>query len=335
MMNLILLITRCCVYLSNHFSSKQFHVVLVNRCILISRQNPEVVIHDYYFYIRDLLLECLFKVNKACFVFYDCNTLHFLKTFLPIVHIDLQIEHTLVKPGGRGSENAFIGNLPIPNSEQQYLIRIAHYENLKKSTIVFDYSRINLHNIHSNQELQKFLSKVFCISPALYPICIDTDGREGVITLFGNPEDSRRKLFLEDLNRHQIKSSNIRGQYFGIDSIYRRARIVVNIRQTEYHDTLEELRVLPALRSGAIVICETAPYAVKTWYSKFIIWGSIDQLPKLIADTEKNYNQIYPKIFGISEKNSPFIRRMRRIERCNQLSAFKAIERVNRDFEAH
>jgi hypothetical protein len=334
-MNLIFLITRCCIHLSNRFSSKQFQAQLLNQCIFLSRLNPEVVIYDYYFYIRDLLRTDLCGVQKACFVLYDCNSFHFLKIFLPIVRIRLQIEHTLVKPGGRGAENAFLGNLMIPNSEQQYLVRIADFEGLKKSSIVFDYSRINLYNIRSNQALHVFLRKVFCINPALYPISTDVDGREGIITLFGNPEDSRRKLFLEDLSRHQIRYNNIRGIYFGIDSIYRSVKIVINIRQTEYHDTLEELRVLPALRSGAIVVCEAAPYAVKTWYSKFIIWGSIDQLPKLIADTKKNYNQIHSKIFGISEDHSPFIRRMKRIERCNQLTMLRAVKKVNRDLDVH
>lgn len=328
-MNLIFLITRCCVHLSNQFSNKQFQVELVSRCILVSRFNPEIVIYDYYFYIRGLLSADLFRVQKFSFIFYDCNRFNFLKIFLPIVHIKLQIEHTLVKPGGRGAENALSGGLLIPNSEQQYLIRIAHYDDLKQASIVFDYSRINLYNIRSNQAFQIFFRKVFCISPALYPICIDIDGREGVITLFGNPDDSRRKLFLEDLYGYQIKSSNIREKYFGIDSIYRKAKIVVNIRQTDYHDSLEELRVLPALRSGAIVISETAPYAARTWYSKFIIWGSIDQLPNLISDTEKNYDQIHSKIFGISVENSPFVRRMKRIEYCNQLSIQRAIKKVN------
>ncbi len=334
-MNLIFPITRFLIRLSNHFSGKKFQVELLNRCIFLSRRNPEVVICDYYFYIRDILRMDLFEVKKACFIFYDCNRFHFFKIFLPIIHIDLQIEHTLVKPGGRDAENAFLGRLPIPNSEQQYLVRIARYENLKKSNIVVDYSRINLYNIRSNQALHTFLRKIFCISPTLYPIYIGADGREGVITLFGNPEDSRRKLFLADLNRHQILSSNIRGIYFGIDGYYRRAKIVINIRQTEYHDTLEELRVLPALRSGAIVICEAAPYAIKTWYSKFIIWGSIDKLPKLIAHTQKNYNQIHAEIFGVSGRNSPFIRRMQRIERCNQLSMLRAIQKVNRDLGLH
>jgi hypothetical protein len=128
-----------------------------------------------------------------------------------------------------------------------------------------------------------------------------------------------------------VQSKNIRDVYFGIDEIYRKAKIVINIRQTEGHDTLEELRVLPALRSGAIVICEESPYAIKTWYSKYIIWGSLTEIPRLILDTEKNYHKIHASIFGESVENSPFFRRMKRIERCNLLAMQRTIKKINRD----
>ncbi|MES2585499.1 MAG: hypothetical protein V4536_01125 [Pseudomonadota bacterium] len=329
-MKLIYLATTFCISIRNFFSDKQFHVELVGEVILISRRNPEIVIHDYYFYILGLLRCSLHALSKNCFVFYEVNSFRFLNVFLPILHVNLQIEHTLVKPGGRDASGSLSGSLLIPNSSMRYLVRIANLPRLSIANAVFDYSRINLYNIRSAKVLDWYLRKTFCISPALYPLNIDTLGRDGVITLFGNPEDSRRKLFLEDLKKRQIHSVNVRGVYFDIDLIYRKTRIVINIRQTEYHDTLEELRVLPALRSGAIVICESTPYAEKTWYSKFIIWGSLERIPDLIIHTQRNYNEIHHQIFG-DEFHSPFLRRMRRIERCNKLASIRAANRLNQD----
>ena len=225
--------------------------------------------------------------------------------------------------------------LIIPGSSERYLVRIADFSRLSKANIIFDYSRINLHNIHSNVAFQAYAEKTFCISPMLYPLYISTEGREGSITLFGNPNDSRRKDFLESLKKHRVESRNVQGVYSNLDAVYRQAKIVINIRQTEHHDTLEELRVLPALRSGAIVICESAPYAEKTWYSKFILWGTLAELPDLIADTQINYNQIHAQIFGTLELNSPFMRRMNRIELCNKLVAEKATRKLNRDVVGH
>lgn len=329
-MKLIYLVTAFCISIRNFFSDKQYQAEIVGRVILISRQNPEIVIHDYYFYILGLLRYSLGTLSKNCFVFYESNTFHFLNFLLPILRVNLQIEHTLVKPGGRDTEGSILGSLPIPNSSMQYLVRIANLSRLNIANIVFDYSRINLYNIRCAKSFDLYLKKTFCISPTLYPLNIDALGRDGVITLFGNPEDSRRKLFLESLKNRHIDSINVRGVYFDIDSIYRQAKIVINIRQTEYHDTLEELRILPALRSGAIVISESTPYAEKTWYSKFIIWGSLEQIPDLIIHTQRNYNQIHLQIFG-DTSHPHFLRRMRRIERCNELASVRAAKRLNQD----
>lgn len=331
MMNFIYLIARIWVSLRNRFSSKHYQVQLLGQVILFSSRNPEIVIRDYYFYIHKLLRANLNDVTKNCFVFYDCKAFQFLSIFLPILQIDLQIEHTLVKPGGRGSDGCSAGALVISENSERYLVRIAHFSRLIKANIIFDYSRINLHNIRSNLVFQAYARKTFCISPTLYPLCTSMEGREGVITLFGNPDDSRRKRFLDSLKSYRVESHNVQGIYSNIDAVYRQTRIVINIRQTEYHDTLEELRVLPALRSGAIVICESAPYVERTWYSNFILWGSLAELPELISDTKRNYNQIHAQIFGTTGLNSPFVRRMNRIELCNKLAAKKAIRKLSRD----
>lgn len=328
-------VARVCISLRNIFSEKKYQVELIGKVIFITRVNPEIVIHDYYFYVVGLLRKNVKSVSKNCFLLFECRVFNFLELLLPLMSVRLQIEHTLVRPEGGDSENYPVGCLDIPDGSGRYLVRIDNFEEVSKANIIFDYSRINLHNIRSTSLLKAYSEKAFCVSPNFYPLHTSAHGREGIITLFGNPDDSRRKLFLEMLKMRHIDSRNIRGIYFGIDEYYRRAKIVINIRQTDYHDTLEELRVLPALRSGAIVISEAAPYAVKTWYSKFIIWGSLAQLPELIANTEKNYNHIHAQIFGNSTQDSPFFRRMKRIEQCNELTMLRVSARLNQDLAKH
>jgi len=312
----------------NCFSRKCYQALLVNDVIIINCINPEIVIHDYTFYVLELLKKSALNAKKKCIVFYECNTLSFLEIILPSVRVFLQIEHTLVKPGGRDSYGAPSGALKVAKSETHYLVRIAKLLVLNKADLIIDYSRINLHNIRASRQFQHYLKKAICVSPALYDLNISTQDRQGIITLFGNPKEPRRKAFLESLGSHQIETRNIQGIYFDIDSIYRKAKIVINIRQTEDHDTLEELRVLPALRCGAIVICETAPFIEKTWYSQFLICGTLTEIPQLIMDVEKNYNDYHARIFGYGPDNTRFIRRMKRIERCNQLSVNKAIQEL-------
>lgn len=317
------------VYLRNPFSSKKYSVCRINWTIFIFRSNPEIVIHDYYFYVQNLLIQNLGKIKKRGLVFYECTGFKPLKLLIPSTNIFLQIEHTLFNPRNNVLSPGIPGGLKVPGHQKNYLVRIAEIEKLTNADIIFDYSRINLFNIRSAPKLKDYLRKSFCISPSLYPLSINSHGRNGVITLFGNPDLSRRKLFLEDLKKHRIISKNIRDVYFGIDKIYQKTKMVINIRQTDSYDTLEELRVLPALRNGAIVICETAPYAEKTAYSKFIIWGSLQELPRLVEDVEKNYEEVHARIFGDGAKDSPFIRRMRRIEKCNALAIKRVIQRMN------
>ena len=328
-MQFITLIIRWLVALRNYFSSKHFQVELLGNVILIYRTNPEVVIKDYYFYIYCLLKSNLTVVNKRCIVLYDFSLPQLLKKIFPIFEISLQIEHTLVKPGGRESNLAKRGELPIPNSDDYYLIRIDNLKKQLSANFIFEYSRINYYNIRSDPNFKHFFKKMYCISPTLYPINTVIDGRKGVITVFGNPNEARRKTFLEALAKQKILSRNIQNVYSDIDVIYRDIKIMINIRQTDHHDTLEELRVLPALRSGVIVICESAPFAEKTWYSKFIIWGALADLPKIVMDVEKNYNDYHNLIFGSVNSHSAFRMRMKRIEQCNQLAVLRMTNRMN------
>jgi hypothetical protein len=328
-MPLLFLIFAFIVSLRNPFSKKKYKTFLIHKVILIYRSNPEIVIHDYYNYVLSFLFQDLKNLERVRVVFFECPGLRMLKFLCPPVNVYLQIEHTLLRPRSKASESAIQGELPILGGREKYLIRIAELDKLKFADIIFDYSRINLLNIQSSEVLKDYLKKTYCISPALYPIFTSGNGRHGVITLFGNPNILRRKLFLKDLERQKILSENICGVYFGVDNIYRKAKIVINIRQTDSHETLEELRVLPALRSGAIVICESAPYVEKTAYSKYIIWGSLQELPSLIAEVENNYEEVRGRIFGDGSDNSPFFRRMKRIESCNQLAVKRAVNRIN------
>ena len=328
-MPLLLLFIKLILAVRNPFSNKKYQAGLVNNAILVYRQNPEIVIGDYCRYVQELLLSKLGDIKKNIVIFYECPGLGFLKYCMPSANIYLQIEHTLLKHQLSNTEFTFSGNLKISNQDKSYLVRIDNFDKLNQADVVFDYSRINLHNIRSSTDLLAYSKKTFCISPAIYPLKLSIDGRSGAITLFGNTNIPRRKLFLEDLDKHQVVSQNISGVYFGVEKVYEKAKIVINIRQSDLYDTLEELRVLPALRSGAIVICENAPYMQKTAYSQFVIWGSIEEIPSLIIEVEKNYEAVHRRIFGDGSENSRFVKRMRRIEKCNQLAMNRAINLVN------
>ena len=72
---------------------------------------------------------------------------------------------------------------------------------------------------------------------------------------------------------------------------------MVNVHQTDHHHTFEELRVLPALLNGVIVISEDVPLKEKIPYSEYIIWVEYDKLSETTLDVYNNYLEYYDKIF--------------------------------------
>lgn len=329
-MHLLFFPIKLIISLRNLFSEKNYQACLINDTVIfVYRNNPEIVVRDYHFYVQGLLINYLAGLEKKCLIFFECPGLRLLKLCLPFFEVYLQIEHTLLHPEAKDGLITVPGSLATLDGDGSYLVRIAEFEKLNQASLVIDYSRVNLLNIESSELLRSFRQKSFCISPSLYPIHISPDGRSGSITLFGNPDIPRRKLFLQELKNAQIEYKNVRGMYFGVEEVYRKAKIIINVRQTDIYYTLEELRVLPALRSGAIVISEIAPFIEKTAYSKFIIFGTIEELPSLIKEVEQNYQAVHRRIFGDGSENSHFMKRMRRIEKCNVLSMQRAVNYLN------
>lgn len=317
--------------LTNFFKRGNYYCIQLSQVYWIASGSCDSVIRDYHDYVEHLISRSLSKVVEPCIVIFNCDFLMPFSHLLPIRSIRLQIEHTLVKPGARDSDDAIAGVIEIPNSSNHYMVRIVNSDLLLSSDLIFDYSRINLFNIFKAPYFDAYSKKLFCISPALYklePACLIRSNKRSIntITLFGNPNEPRRKKFIADLEIGGVKSQNINNIFSGIEGLYRNTKILINIHQTDHHDTLEELRVLPALRCGVIVISEKSPLVELTGYSKYIIWGELSELPAIIFDVQSNYEKWHQKIFN----NPGFISRMNRISRRNELVAMKAIELLNK-----
>jgi hypothetical protein len=210
------------------------------------------------------------------------------------------------------------------------LVRLANFQKLSSADIIIDYSLINQFNLSKSVEFATHYAKSFAISPALYSLDKDLLGLSrnrviDTITLFANPDEPRRRRFLNELDLAGVKSQNMNNVFDSTSELYRATKILVNIRQTDHHDTLEELRVLPALRCGVIVISERSPLVELTRYSKYVIWGELDELPAIILDVQKNYAQWHARIF----ENPGFIKRINRISRRNELVSLNISKHIN------
>jgi hypothetical protein len=318
------------IFSARIFKGKHLSCLTKGRAYFIVDEAYDPVIRDYYTYIGRLLANALVKIESPCLILLDCDNFSRLRFLLPIKKIALQIEHTLVKPGGRDSEDSMFGQIRILGRSENYLIRIANFQTLRSADVVIDYSQINQFNISKGIELAAYYSKSFCISPALYSLEEDSFSLSrkrdiNVVTMFGNPGVPRRRQFLDSLALAGVNYQNINNIFENTDRLYRNIKILINIRQTDDHDTLEELRVLPALRCGVIVISEHAPFAQLTRYSNYIVWGKLHELPAIALDVQKNYSQWHTRIF----ENPGFIRRMNRISRRNELVSLRVAQLLN------
>lgn len=270
---------------------------------------------EHLFYVRDYYLYCVDIIEKS----FENNNYNLNIIFgnykfdFPneerIFKIDIQFEHTIVKPGGRDSENSVKGNIRL-NEYSYYLVRIQNYNYLKKIDFVIDYSIPNILNIQRSGKLKKFVQQTTFISPLLFEFqkkIFSLYRKRNIITTFINSTEPRRKALLDSLQEKGLVVANIVNT-FGFEEVkrlYLDSKILINIHQTDHHDTLEELRVLPALLCGCIIISEDVPLREFIPYHEYIIWSSYDSIADTVQKVQNNYQDYFDKIFN--DENLPLI----------------------------
>jgi hypothetical protein len=61
---------------------------------------------------------------------------------------------------------------------------------------------------------------------------------------------------------------------------------------------VEELRILPALMCGVIVICEEGPLKEYIPYQNYIVWTTQENMIRTIRHVEENYEDLHNKFFS-------------------------------------
>ena len=69
----------------------------------------------------------------------------------------------------------------------------------------------------------------------------------------------------------------------------------------DHHDTIEELRILPALLSRLVVVSEDGPLRDTLPYARFIVWARYDDLIERTAELLRDYDRWHTRIFGDPE----------------------------------
>lgn len=228
----------------------------------------------------------------------------------------INFEHVLVKPGG--DEHAPTGKINIKDSDGFYLCRVDKLEShLLKADVIIDYSLPNIINVDKSNLgglYQEYLRKVLYISPLLFSNCqfAKKERTLDTLTTFLHPSagGGRRQHILTELTEAFPTHQNV-NTYANekLQDLLLNTKVLVNIHQTEYHDTLEELRILPALQCGTIVISEHAGLTELVPYQNMIIWASrenvVDITKKVLADYDRYYDEIF------TDTNKRFLDQMR------------------------
>ncbi len=255
---------------------------------------------EYYKYCTNLFKEYLQKNDIEINIIFGDYNFDF-KNENRTIRAQIQFEHTLVKDGGRGLN----GSEPkgkIPEGDNFYRVRISDFEKLNEFDIIVEYSIPNIINVSSCKEFEDFSKKMTYIAALLYDYeKPKMEGRDiKCVTMFYNIYEPRRKMLLDNIDAQRIQSFNVANCFSGkeIKELYSKTKMLLNIRQTDHHHTFEELRVLPALLNGVIVISEDVPLRESIPYNEFIIWCKYEDILDMQREVDENYQNYWEKIFG-------------------------------------
>jgi len=270
----------------------------INKSVIVYDYNYDKLIQEYYNYSTNLLKAWLAKANTSYNIILGNYYYNFNNNNNKTFKIDIQCEHTLVKVGGRSVQQLIYGN--VPYEEGTYLIRVDNFDYYNSLDFIIEYSLPNLYNISTNNSLKTYLDKNIYIAPLLFDTNFISFERTNIITMFTDNSNQRRSDILQQLKNNNINYTAVSNCFTNecLFNVYKKAKILVNIHQTDHHHTFEELRVLPALLNGVIVISEEVPLKEKIPYQEYIIWASYNNIAEKTKEVADNYNYYFNKIFN-------------------------------------
>lgn len=265
---------------------------------------------DYYDFISSKLLKINLKDDFSLVGLQPFDTSNSRIIFV-------NYEHNLVNPIVPYYPPIIGGINLIDSPNQNYLVRIENINYFINCSYYIEYSQPNIQNIKSCNQLSQFNSKVIYVPPLLCEYNPESTDRNeyDVITSFYiiNPDGRPRRKVIHDKLLSEIPKYYNLPKIFGDDlykNYYKKSKILVNLHQTDYHHTFEELRVLPALLNGLIVIAEDSPLKETIPYHEYIIWCKYDDLISKTKEVLDNYDFYYSKIHGENSSLRDVIKNM-------------------------
>jgi hypothetical protein len=162
---------------------------------------------------------------------------------------------------------------------------------------VIEWSKPNVENVVRGAALPPEVTRKIVYAPSLpFAYSSSSDRSLPLITNFNNnPPDSRRGRLSAQLLGTYPEYRNIQGIYdhSELEDLYSSAKVVVNAQQTWFHHSIEELRVLPALSRGCIVISEHVPLRHTIPYHEYIVWAPFEDLADVTSEVMQHYDECF------------------------------------------
>ena len=265
--------------------------------LLVTPMTPGIHVMEYHTYCLRVMVDALSKLENNYVV--GMGNVGYLGD--SAFTFDAQYEHTLVHENGRSVDEVIFGKTDLINGDGKYLVRIPNYDYYSNLSGTFEYSVPNIINIGTNDLFKDYLNTAMYMAPVIYEEEEYTfsKNRDGVFTLFSQNASDNRTVFAVEANQLGININYINGAFTKEDlrRVYNKHKIMVNVHQTPHHHTFEELRCLPALINGVIVVSEEVPLKEHIPYHKHIVWSDRDNLASTVKHVQENYEDYHKQIF--------------------------------------
>eukprot|EP01038_Epipyxis_sp_PR26KG_P008157 gene8157-11039_t len=286
--------------------------------------------HDYYFtnkrYFVDLL-QAYVKNHNIDIQYFTCKSNDSTWSG-PSYKIIFNNEHTFIHPAanpvvvnssepnndplGMNRISTFKGNLPTKNQSETYFIRLHDFSDYCTSSVMIDYNLANIYNIQMSGLFDEdFLSRIIYIPAFLYDYNPNVGKHNKIMTCFKKIY-GRRRIFMEKLTKVYPNAENV--NFLSIEEELQHfdsAKILINVHQTDFHHTLEEYRILPALLRGVVIVSEEVPYVEFVPYREYIIFAPYHELVDTMIYVHNNYDSIHSRFFGNKSSLPSILQTMR------------------------
>jgi hypothetical protein len=237
----------------------------------------------------------------------------------------VQMEHNLVSPAEKSRQTLctnpccevgiFPGKVPMVDRPGAfYDVRIVGLEAYSHFDVIVEYNQPNIENMRMSGYFAHVLPRVVYIPPLFFDefqpglhqnTTVGPRRRTSpyieVLALMSNVSP-RRKAAIErmrDLGLNVSVISNITGR-IALSRLLLRTMVLVDMRLKADYQTVNELRLLPALQRGVVVVSETTPLLDSVAWRDYILWTHYDHLAVTVWEAVTNYDHHWATLYGTS-----------------------------------